>query len=209
MANPPSWAEPSVPYPSHGVSLVVLQGIQEYSFLGTEHHPRAQRSPCGARGALPWESKINQSWHHQLMPPRAIGTAWCHTSKQLPLPTAGRHTAAAQCQCHHVPTRRQGGNLDYLVPSLGISSCSFLEVWQPQNCHHDPAWPSITTLLQLFPPKFSSSCYKCQELWAGRPGWHVHPLPGTSTATGERQEHPGAACLHLKGHAREKSAKYR
>lgn len=152
MAKPPSWAEPSVPYPKHGVSLVVLQGIREYSFLGTEHHPRAQRSPCGARGALPWESKINQSWHHQLMPPRAIGTAWCHTSKQLPLPTAGRHTAAAHCQCHHVPTRRQEGNLDYLVPSLGISSCSFLKFGSPRTAtstQHGPASPPSSS---CFPP---------------------------------------------------------
>lgn len=135
---------------------------RENSFLGTEHHSRAQQQPhptppCDTRRALPWECKINQSWHHQLMPPRAIGTGTVSHHGAIPLAHKQASTLCqcphvptvpvsprAQCQCHHESTCRQGGTLD-LVPSLGISSCSFPEVWQPQNCHQDPAWPSTTS----------------------------------------------------------------
>lgn len=134
---------------------------REYSFLGSEHHTRAQQQPHPTLTLWHQRGSALGKQNKSILASPAVATM-CHWHRLGVTPLGSspcpQQATAPQCQGHHMPTHRQGENLD-LVPSLGISSCSFLEVWQPQNCHQDSAWPSTTNLLQL-----SSSCYRCQEL---------------------------------------------
>lgn len=81
VANAPAWADPretgaASPIPNRAEPCGATgKGFPLQSITPELSNSPIPRSPCGTSGALPRESKINQSWHHQLMPPRAIGTA--------------------------------------------------------------------------------------------------------------------------------------